>query len=445
MSYEQLNPKYDFDKNSSKQDIAYQIDDIINKYKTQLAELKQNSTKRNNSYIYEPVQSKTIKNDISPNLSKEIQNDNIKLQSLLTEEKLKTSRLKAQVENYENELNKVKQEMNELNRILNNKEKEYNQTINDMEGKINNVMNDQNSLLNKNIIQNFFELYNKYIDIFYKSKIISLNNAQKINYLQNDSEGQNHQMAIFVVNNFDILIKKLLQDNKELYEQLIEVRKVMDQQNIIQRELEGMKGIKEENLILKNKIQKLSNENNKLKNDNLKLKNNLIELNNYMENRFDNYNLNNQMKRKISNYSNNNIFNHKNIGIHSSHNNIYNNFDFNYKKVNNAQNFTNRRDYNKSSDIKNMRVNMNRKKLNMDKINSNYSNRPNKIYNEKSYNKTDENRNRNNIINNFDQNALTLDTNINNINSNINGFERPIEKLKKKIMILEQQIKNNPE
>ena len=444
MSYEQLNQKYDFNKNSSKQDITYQIDDIINKYKTQLAELKQKSTKRNNSYIYEPVQSKTIKNDISPNLSKEIQNDNIKLQSLLTEEKLKTSRLKAQVENYENELKKIKQEMNELNIILNNKEKEYNQTISDMEGKINNVMNDQTSLLNKNIIQNFFELYNKYIDIFYKSKIISLNNAQKINYLQNDSEGQNHQMAIFVVNNFDILIKKLLQDNKELYEQLIEVRKVMDQQNIMQRELEGMKGIKEENLILKNKIEKISNENNKLKNDNKKLKNNLIELNNYMENRFDNYNLNNHMKRNIMNDSNNNIFNNKNQGMHS-YNNIYNNFDFNYKKVNNTQNFTTRRDYNKSSDIKNIRVSMNRKKLNMDKINSNYSSRPNKIYNEKSYSKTDENRNRNNILNNYDQNALTLDTNINNINSNINGFERPIEKLKKKIMILEQQIKNNPE
>ena len=444
MSYEQLNQKYDFNKNSSKQDITYQIDDIINKYKTQLAELKQKSTKRNNSYIYEPVQSKTIKNDISPNLSKEIQNDNIKLQSLLTEEKLKTSRLKAQVENYENELKKIKQEMNELNIILNNKEKEYNQTISDMEGKINNVMNDQTSLLNKNIIQNFFELYNKYIDIFYKSKIISLNNAQKINYLQNDSEGQNHQMAIFVVNNFDILIKKLLQDNKELYEQLIEVRKVMDQQNIIQRELEGMKGIKEENLILKNKIEKISNENNKLKNDNKKLKNNLIELNNYMENRFDNYNLNNHMKRNITNNSNNNIFNHKNQGMHS-HNNIYNNFDFNYKKVNNTQNFTTRRDYNKSSDIKNIGVSMNRKKLNIDKINSNYFSRPNKICNEKSYSKTDENRNRNNILNNYDQNALTLDTNINNINSNINGFERPIEKLKKKIMILEQQIKNNPE
>ena len=133
MSYEQINPKFDSDKNLSKQDLTYQIDDIINKYKSQLEELKLNSTKRNNSYIFDSIQTKTIKNDISPNLSKEIQNDNIKLQSMLTEEKLKTSRLKAQVENYENELNKKNQQINELNRILNNKEKEYNQKINDME------------------------------------------------------------------------------------------------------------------------------------------------------------------------------------------------------------------------------------------------------------------------------------------------------------------------
>ena len=439
MSYEQINPKFDSDKNLSKKDLTYQIDDIINKYKSQLEELKLNSTKRNNSYIFDSIQTKTIKNDISPNLSKEIQNDNIKLQSMLTEEKLKTSRLKAQVENYENELNKKTQQINELNRILNNKEKEYNQRINDMEGKMSNIMNDKNSLLNKNIIQNFFELYNKYIDIFYKSKIISLNNAQNINYLQNDSEGHNHQMAIFVLNNFDILIKKLLQDNKELYEQLIEVRKVMDQQNIIQKELEGMKGLKEENLILKNKIQKLSNENNILKNDNLKLKKNMIELNNYMENRFGNFNLNNHIKRNISSNSNNNIFNHKNQRI-NSHSNIYNNLELNYKKVNNnTQNYSSRRDYNKSSDIKNMKINLNKKKLNMDKINSHYSSRPNKIYNEKNYSKTDENRNRNN---NYNQNELTFQT---NTNANINGFERPIEKLKKKIMILEQQIKNNPE
>ena len=443
MSLENTNPKYDFDKNSSKQDITYQIDDIINKYKSQLAELKMNSTKRNNSYIFETAQSKTIKNDISPNLSKEIQNDNIKLQSMLTEEKLKSTRLKAQVENYENELNKKKQEIYDLNQILNNKEKEYNQKINNLETKINNFMNDNNNLINKNIIQNFFELYNKYIDLFYKSKIISLNNAQNINYIQNDSEGQNYQMAIFVLNNFDILIKKLLQDNKELYEQLIEVRKLMDQQNIIQRELEGMKGLKEENEILKNKIQKLSNENNSIKNDNSKLKNNMIELNNYMENRFDNFNINNHVKRNISNNCNNNLFNYKTKGMHS-YNNIYNNFEHNYKKVinNNTQNLSNRRDFNKSSDTKNMKNNMNKKKLNMNKLNSNYSSRPNKNYNEKNYSKTDENRNRNI---NYELNALNYETNIENIKSNITGFERPIEKLKKKIFILEQQIKNNPE
>lgn len=61
-----------------------------------------------------------------------------------------------------------------------------------------------------------------------------------------NSKGHNHQMVIFVVNNFDVSTKKLSQDDKELYEQLIEVRKAMDQQKIIQRELEGMKGSKEE-------------------------------------------------------------------------------------------------------------------------------------------------------------------------------------------------------
>ena len=39
-----------------------------------------------------------------------------------------------------------------------------------------------------------------------------------------------------------------------------------------------MKGIKDENSMLKIKIQNLNNENDVLKNSNLKLKNNLIEL-----------------------------------------------------------------------------------------------------------------------------------------------------------------------
>ena len=230
MSLSNLNQINDYENNPSKQDLTNQIDDIISKYKNQLAQLKTNTSKNNINYIYSPKQQKNINNEISPDLSKEIQNDNIKLQSLLTEEKLKTTKLKAQIENYEHEINKAKQEINELNQILNNKEKEYNQKMNDFELKMNSDINDKKNIINENainqnIIQNFFELYNKYINIFYKSKIISINNTQKINYLQNNFEENKHQLAIFVLNNFDVLIQKLLQDNKELYEQLIEVKK----------------------------------------------------------------------------------------------------------------------------------------------------------------------------------------------------------------------------
>ena len=110
MSISNINQINDYENNPPKQDLTNQIDDIISKYRNQLAQLKTYSSKNNNNnYIYSPMQPKKINNEISPNLSKEIQDDNIKLQSLLTEEKLKTTKLKAQLENYEQELNKEKQ------------------------------------------------------------------------------------------------------------------------------------------------------------------------------------------------------------------------------------------------------------------------------------------------------------------------------------------------
>jgi len=454
MSYEEINQKYDYEKNSSKQDLTNQLDDIINKYKSQLAELKTGNTKRNNSYIFESHQSKTIRNDISPNLSKEIQNDNIKLQSLLTEEKLKSTKLKAQIDHYEYELKNTKQELNELNEIFKNKENEYNQKLNDMETNINNEINDKNNIINENsvninIIQNLFELYNKYIDIFYKSKVISFNEVQKLNYIQNDYEGNNQRNAIFVVNSFDMLIKKLLQDNKELYEQLIEVKNVIEQQNYIQKQLEEMKGIKEENLKFQEKIKKLSEENNFLKNDNSKLKKNMLELNNYIGNQLNNCNFNNHIKRDISANNYNNIYNYKNKTIHSLNNldyNLYHNNNYN-RNNNNQLILKNNRDHNKRNDVKNVNYNMNKKKLTINGINTNYTNRTNnKMYNDKIYSKTDENINKNNNYN--ENNKFINEQDITNKNSNkriFSGYERPIEKLKKKIMILEQQIKNNPE
>ena len=68
------------------------------------------------------------------------------------------------------------------------------------------------------------------------------------------------------------------------------------------------------------------------------------------------------------------------------------------------------------------------------------------MYNDKIYSKTDENINKNNNYN--ENNKFINEQNITNKNSNkriFSGYERPIETLKKKIMILEQQIKNNPE
>ena len=455
MSFENLNQIYTNENTSTKQDLSNQIDDIINKYKTQLDLLKTNTSKRNNSFNFDSGQSKTLKNDISPNLSKEIQNDNIKLQSLLTEEKLKTTKLKAQIEFYENELNKTKQDLNELNQIIKKNEEEYNQKMNEIDSKINDEMNERNdiineNMLNKNIIQNFFELYNKYIDIFYKSKIISLNNTQKLNYLNNNSSENKHQLAVFVMNNFDILIQKLLQDNKELYEQLIEVKKIMEQQNIIQKELETMKGIKEDNLVLKEQIKQLMNDNNILKNDNYKLKNNLVELNNYISNRLDNSNYNKQFKRNISN--DNYLINYGNQRMNSySQNNLFHNVNTNnnYNKINNHEHYIkNRKEYNKTSNNhRNLNYNINnKKKLTINGINTISSNKLNIPHNNKFYSKTDENRN---INNNLEENKY-INNNTYTSNKNINnrvfsGFENPIEKLKKKIMILEQQIKNNPE
>ena len=456
MSSEYLNQTNNYENNSSKEDLTNQIDDIINRYKSQLAELKTN-TSRNNSFIPEIKQKKVVTNEFSPNLTKEIQDDNIKLQSLLTEEKIKSTKLKAQIDHYEYELNKAKQELTELNEIVNNREKEYIQKMNDMESKIKNDINDKNNIinensLNKNIIQNFFDLYNKYLDIFYKSKIISFNNQQKLNFFDNDSEENKYQLSIFVLNNFDVLIQKLLQDNKELYSQIIEIKKIIDEQNNIQRELELMKGIKDENSMLKIKIQNLNNENDVLKNSNLKLKNNLIELNNFLGNRLDNPNyVNNfkQIKRNVSNNDMNYLIIFRNQGINSySQNNLnYNMNTYNYKNrnINHDKYLKDRRDFNKTSENKNMNYLINNKRMSFQGINPNYSDKRNFFNKDKIYSKTAENNINNN---NFDEMENITNINKNNQKTNtriFSGFERPIEKLKKKIMILEQQIKNNPE
>ena len=479
------------DNNYSKQNFVNQIDDIINKYKTQLEHLKTNTNQKIKEYHLDErpmitssnLKSKTFSPNIglqnlineniqknepdqfSPDLTQEIQNDNIKLQSALTAEKLNVVKLNSQIEKYEIELNKSKQQIIELQNQLTIKENDFINQLNNITNDINKIKNENN--INMNIIENFFALFNKNIDLFNKSKIISCDKNTQILYLKNDYEGNNEKLSIFVVKSLDILINKLLLDNKELYEQLIETKKILDEQNNIQKEIDRMKDIKEENIILKEQLQNLLKENEIFKNENLKLQKNLIELRNYLNNmnnlnsNNNNHNHNEQINIFHGNNRNNYFNNYKRQRINSY--NEHNHNKNNYNVINhNEKTLKNIKDsYNSTRNIKsnlgfkspmnNNNNNNNNSSINNNNysLNNNYTNNNNN-YNEQSYCKTDENRKINiNELNNENNNNFNKTYDFSNENEKekivSTGFERPIEQLKKKIMLLEQQIKNSPQ
>ena len=145
------------------------------------------------------------------------------------------------------------------------------------------------------------------------------------------------------------------------------------------------------------------------------------------------------------NYLNN--FRNQGINSYSQNNLNYNINTYNYKNrnINHDKYLKDRRDFNKTSENKSMNYFINNKRMSFQGINPNYSDKRNFFNKDKIYSKTAENNINNNI---FDEMENITNINKNNQKTNtriFSGFERPIEKLKKKIMILEQQIKNNPE
>jgi hypothetical protein len=238
-------------ENSPNKNFVNQIDDIINKYKTQLQQLKINTSQNNqekkdeilpkltttfsknlDSPLLSPSSPEINKENLNINripleLTKELENDNLKLQSALTAEKLNVVKLTSKIESYELELRKAKEEIIELQNQLANKENEFINQMNNITSNINyDIDKMKNEIVsNKSIIQKFFELFNKNVELFNKSKIFYCDRNTKIIYLENDFEGNNQKLSTFVINSLDILINKLLQDNKELYEQLIDVKK----------------------------------------------------------------------------------------------------------------------------------------------------------------------------------------------------------------------------
>ena len=464
-------PQNNFEKeiiqnnNSSDKNFVNQIDDIINKYKTQLQQLKTNTNPINQEKNIEilPQLTTISKNSgapllitsspdsrkVNPNinqipleLTKELENDNLKLQSALTAEKLNVVKLTSKLESYELELNKAKEEIIELQNQLANKENEF---INHMNNITNNINYDidkmKNEIIsNKNIIQKFFELFNKNVELFNKSKIFYCDRNTKIIYLENDFEGNNQKLSAFVINSLDILINKLLKDNKELYEQLIDVKKILDEQNNIQRELDGMKGLREENLILKEQLQTLVQENNICKKENQKFKNEIKDYINKLNNNKINENNIQIPLNKMVNYKKNRV------NSHHEQNHIYN--KNNYNNYNNSSINKNRRELKNIKDYYNSTRNI---KSNIT-INNDINNKSNinirkniTINTNKSYCNTSEDRKINN-------NDYSIDINFNktydncdseNRQATITGFEEPLEHLKNKIFLLEKQLKNN--
>ena len=470
-----------FSEDNYTKPIANQIDDIISKYRTQLEKLKTNTNQDNkdNSIESFPIitsatlKSKTLstlidlpeikdenvqKNEpkkYSSDLTKEIQNDNIKLQAALTAEKLNTIKLNTQLEKYTLELNKAKQEITELKNKLKNKENEVMNQINDINNDINKIKDENN--LNINIIQRFFELFNKNIDLFNKSKIITIDRKTRLVYLEDDREGNNQKISIFAVNSLDILINKLLKDNKELYNQLIETKTILDEQNNTPRETFTIKEIKKDYLILKEQLQNMIRENELIKNENIKLKNQLVELNNYINNN-NNFNINNQINR-FNDYERNNYFNNYNT---RQRNNSYNNFNrnkkYNYSEINKEINLNNYKDNNNNISSRNIRTNltfqnpMNNNSFDNNSNNNYTNNNYNNIDNYKiNYYKTDENvKVNNNDIGNENNNndyIYNYNFNYNNVKENQKVddtvYERPIDQLKKKIKLFDQQMKNS--
>ena len=450
-------------ENSPNKNFVNQIDDIINKYKTQLQQLKINTSQNIqekkdeilpklttaisdnlDSPILAPSSPENKKENYSINripleLTKELENDNLKLQSALTAEKLNVVKLTSKIESYEFELRKAKEEIIELQNQLANKENEFINQMNNITSNINyDIDKMKNEIVsNKRIIQKFFELFNKNVELFNKSKIFYCDRNTKLIYLENDFEGNNQKLSAFVINSLDILINKLLQDNKELYEQLIDVKKILDEQNNIQRELDAIKSLREENLILKEQLQTLVQENDICKKENIKLKNEIeIYINKINSNKIHENNIQSPLN-KIESYKKNRVNSH-----HEQNQN------YNKNNYNNNMNNKNRRELKNIRDYYNSTRNIKSNIIISNDINNKINNNMRKNINinpNKSFCNTSEDRKINNneysIDNNFNKTYDNCESE--NKQATITGFEAPLEHLKNKIFLLEKQLKNN--
>ena len=334
--------KENIDKNNFNPDIIQQVDKIINKYKAQLEQLKPKKNYENfNPSYYTPSQkiNKINNNEIelnnsentssniqnkykynfkydskknlndnyninsnSTNLNYEMENDNIKLGSALTLEKTKVIQLLNLLKMKENEINNLKQKIEKFEEKITDIENKYQNIIYSLEQQqsiklndmYNNMSDEQNKIkydfdeIKKNseiqleqinnelynsrkIIKIFFDLFNKHIDLYNKTEILKgMNIITEYNY--------NEENAFLAAETIDKLINKLVQDNKDLFNELIRLKDEINNSNMIMEQNNNY--IQQENASLRKLVHNLTNENNFLKNNNNNDNINKIQINN---------------------------------------------------------------------------------------------------------------------------------------------------------------------
>lgn len=254
-----------------------EIDNIINNYKTQLEVIKTKSSITNTSFPSQnqtqttsPLQTNSL--PISNDLSIEIQNDNLKLQTQLTQ-------YKSQLIANKKEIKLLSEKITNLEKEKKDKEKEYNDSIQAIKEKNNSeieslkqvtlnetskvnlqtqIMKD-NIQYNIDIVSKFFNFFNNNIDLFNKSQILSTGEAGKVQY-EIDNKDKNNSSTDYIIQTMNAFIKKLMTDNTEMFNQLVKYKEIVEnnqhqQQNTFQEQ--NIKDVKYENMLLKQQIHSL--------------------------------------------------------------------------------------------------------------------------------------------------------------------------------------------
>lgn len=249
------------------------IDHIINEYKTQLESIKTKTSLTKSQNLNE----NSIKPITNKELTVEIQNDNLKLQAELALCKSQIKNLNSIISNQKIEIDKLSVEISSLETEMKNKEKENEDKIIKLNEKqqikieeikknhddnITDSSKEKDSLNSKlsdnvKIINKFFDFFNNNISLFTKAQILSLGDAAKISYENNNNE-KNVSSTDFSIKTMEHFINKLMDDNTEMYNQLMKYKELAENNSSINSMTEqNIKDVKYENVLLKQQINSL--------------------------------------------------------------------------------------------------------------------------------------------------------------------------------------------